>query len=75
MPPGHWLRKPKEASFTLKNVFFKLLKGRLHKSQDFYTLYSSLTSAPGALVSIFLIIIVKIFNLQKLMTLYYPKFG
>jgi hypothetical protein len=35
---GALLGKPKEASFILKNVFFKLLKRKLHKSQDFYTL-------------------------------------
>jgi retron-type reverse transcriptase len=50
--PGALIKEPKETSFTLKNVFFKVLKRKLHKSQDFYTLFSSLASR--ALVNIFL---------------------
>jgi hypothetical protein len=33
--PGHWLRKSKEASFTLKNVFLKFLKGDYTSSKTF----------------------------------------
>jgi hypothetical protein len=47
------LRILKEEVFTLKNAFFILLKGILHMFQHFHTLFSFLTSAPGALVNIF----------------------
>ena len=51
VPLGHWLRKPKKSKFCIKkSIFFIFSKSRLHKFQDFFTIFCSL----GALVSIFL---------------------
>jgi hypothetical protein len=40
--------------FTLKIVLFILLKGQLHKFQNYFTIFGSLTSASETLVNIFL---------------------
>ena len=51
--PGALVKETKKVSFALKTTFSTLLSIRLHKFQEILTILVSLTSAPGALVSIF----------------------
>jgi hypothetical protein len=45
---GALIKETKRNKFYIeKCILFKFLKERLHKSQDFYTLFSSLTSIQG----------------------------
>jgi hypothetical protein len=44
---------PKQDIFELEIVLFIFLKDQLHKFQDYFTIFSSLPSVPGALVNIF----------------------
>jgi hypothetical protein len=51
--PGALVKDKKKVIFVLKTTFFILIKNRLHKLQYIRTLFSYLTSVPGALVNIF----------------------
>jgi hypothetical protein len=62
VPPGHWLRKPKEEIASQKRHFLSFLCIDYTTFNAKITKFAPLTSAPGALVNISLKKIIGLFS-------------